>query len=183
MKQRGRRVPPVSPAPEQPSLRHTDEPVERSLTASTTPRMSDQAIDLSVPRECFYRDFGSDPGACPRCGGELVQQYASYLIATRNQGKQADTFMIGSDAGWFCRTCPTIVINGRKIGQMLSYGGGRWNVGREFTILGLVNMDAVPPEKRHLPLGEADNPIPLVEFRPEAQERRNEHGSRKQGRR
>ena len=101
MKQRGRRVPPVSPAPDQSSLPHTDEPVERSLAAPMMPRASDQAIDLSVSRECFYRDFGREPGPCPRCGGELVQQYASYLIATRNQAKRADSFMIGSDAGWF----------------------------------------------------------------------------------
>jgi len=177
MKQRGRRVPPAQPAPDQPYVPHLDESVERS---PVTPRSSGQGLDLSVPRECFYRDFGRDPGACPRCGGELVQQYASYLIATRGRGKQADSFMIGSDAGWFCRTCPTLVVNGQKIGQMLSYGGGRWNVGREFTILGLVNLDAVPPEKRHLPLGEANNPIPLVEFRAVSHEQRNERGSHKQ---
>jgi hypothetical protein len=183
MKQRGRRVPPASPAPDPPYVPHPDESVERSLASPMTSHASDQAIDLSVQRECLYRDFGHDPGPCPRCGGELVQQYASYLIATRNQSKQADSFMIGSDAGWFCRTCPTIVINRQQIGQTLSYGGGRWNVGREFTILGLVNLDAVPPEKRHLPLGEADNPIPLVEFRAAAQERDNERGPRKQRRR
>jgi hypothetical protein len=183
MKQRGRRVPPASPAPGQPSLPHTGESVEHSLASPMTPPASDQAIDLSVSRECFYRDFGPDPGPCPRCGGELVQQYASYLIATRSQRKQADSLMIGSDAGWFCHTCPTIVINRQKIGQMLNHGGGRWNVGQEFAILGLVNLDAVPPHKRHLPLGQDDNPIPLVEFRFEAEERRNERRSRKQGRR
>jgi hypothetical protein len=66
MKQRGRRVPPAAPAADQQHLPHTDEPVERSLAAPMTPPASDQAIDLSVPRECFYRDFESDPGACPR---------------------------------------------------------------------------------------------------------------------
>jgi hypothetical protein len=35
-----------------------------------------------------------------------------------------------------------------------------WSV----VVLGFVNMDAVPEDKRHLPLGEDDNPIPIVEF-------------------
>lgn len=34
----------------------------------------------------------------------------------------------------------------------------------EFTVLGLVDLEAVPQEKRHLPLDGDDNPIPLVQF-------------------
>jgi hypothetical protein len=35
---------------------------------------------------------------------------------------------------------------------------------QEFTVTGIVNSDAIPDEKKHLPLGDDDNPIPLVEF-------------------
>ena len=38
------------------------------------------------------------------------------------------------------------------------------DVGPEFAVLGIVNLDAIPPGKQHLPLGGDDNPIPLVEF-------------------
>ena len=33
-----------------------------------------------------------------------------------------------------------------------------------FTVVGIVNMDAVPEDRRHLPLGGEDNPIPLAYF-------------------
>ncbi len=38
------------------------------------------------------------------------------------------------------------------------------DTGEEFVVMGIVDLDAVPEEKRDLPLGEEDNPIPLVEF-------------------
>ena len=33
-----------------------------------------------------------------------------------------------------------------------------------YTVFGLVDLDAVPEEKSHLPFDEEDNPIPLVRF-------------------
>ncbi len=47
---------------------------------------------------------------------------------------------------------------------MLSHSLPHWNVGNEFAVLGIVNMDAVPENERDVPLGDDDNPIPLVEF-------------------
>jgi hypothetical protein len=41
-------------------------------------------------------------------------------------------------------------------------------------IPGLIDMDAIPPEKRHMELGEDDTPIPLIEFK----EPRKKSGSR-----
>jgi len=126
-------------------------------------------LDLTSPRICYYRAFEDTPDPCPRCGATLVQQRASYLIATRSKGKDADSFISGSDAGWFCPQCPTVVINTDVIDKLLSHGLRRWNIGREFVVLGLVDLDAVPPEKGHLPLGEDDNPIPLIPFSFEAE--------------
>jgi hypothetical protein len=34
----------------------------------------------------------------------------------------------------------------------------------QFAVLGIMNMDAIPEDKRHLPVGSDDTPIPLVEF-------------------
>jgi hypothetical protein len=34
----------------------------------------------------------------------------------------------------------------------------------QYVVLGAVNLAAVPEDKRHLPIGGDDNPIPLVEF-------------------
>ncbi|MBI4769278.1 MAG: hypothetical protein HY784_02415 [Chloroflexi bacterium] len=71
---------------------------------------------------------------------------------------------MGSDFGWFCDNCPAIVINMAKVSKMLEHRLSHWEVGNEFAVLGIVNLDAIPEDKRDLPLGDDDNPIPLVEF-------------------
>jgi hypothetical protein len=73
-------------------------------------------------------------------------------------------FVVGNDMGWFCTHCPTVVINPEQLSDMLQHGLPNWDIGNEFTALGIIDLDAVPEEKQHLPLGDDDNPIPLVEF-------------------
>jgi len=162
MKQRGRRVPPAQPTSGKPQQSALGPYVAPALKPQQ--RRPDEPIDLTLPRVCLYRAFEQAPGPCPRCGGALVQQYASYLISTRSKGRVADSFMTGSDAGWFCPQCPTVVINSNTIGELLSHRLPRWNVGQQFVVLGIVDFDAVPPEKKRLPLGGDDNPIPLIAF-------------------
>ncbi len=121
-------------------------------------------VDLKIPRDCFIQDFTGAPGQCPRCDSPLTQQFATYLIATR-RGKQAtDSFIMSSDFGWYCEKCPTVVINARLVDDMLGSGLAHWKTGNEWAVLGTVDLDAVPPNKRDVLLGEDDNPIPLVEF-------------------
>lgn len=121
-------------------------------------------IDITIPRECVYKHFKAQPGPCPRCGGPLQQSRQTYLVATRRGRGTTDSFMIGSDMGWFCARCPTVVINPEKVSELLTYQLPHWDVGEQFAVAGIVDLDAVPKEKHHLPLGDDDNPIPLVEF-------------------
>lgn len=122
-------------------------------------------IDASVPRICYYRTFSGHPGACPRCGGTLRESYQTYLVATRRGRRDTGEFMMGSDdVGWYCTACPAVVVNLDEMGEMLQHAMARWDTGSEFAILGLVDLQAVPPAKQHLPLGGDDNPIPFVEF-------------------
>jgi hypothetical protein len=101
-----------------------------------------------------------------------------------------DTFMISGDFGWYCEDCLTVVINPAKVSEMLSFSRSDWDTGEAFAVLGLVDLGAVPADKRHLPLGDDDNPIPLVEFteasgRPEARpagRRRPKHSGSKRSR-
>jgi hypothetical protein len=86
------------------------------------------------------------------------------LVATRRGGKITDSFMIGGDIGWFCTRCPTAVMNMEKLSEVLQYSLPHWDVGNQFVVLGIIDLDAIPEEKRHLPLGDDDNPIPLVQF-------------------
>jgi len=122
-------------------------------------------IDITIPHECIYQRFEGEPGPCPRCGGPLQQSTQTYMIATRRGQKIADSFIVGgNDMGWFCTHCPTVVINPEELSDMLQHGLPNWDVGNEFTVLGIVDLDAIPEEKQHLPLGDDDNPIPLVQF-------------------
>jgi len=128
-------------------------------------------IDAAIPRECVYKQFEEHPGPCPRCGGPLQSHQATYLIVTRRGGKSADSFFVGNDMGWFCARCPTVVVNPDEVNEYLQYSLPEWNVGTEFVVAGIVDLDAVPEEKRDLPLGDDDNPIPLVEFTAVSDER------------
>ena len=129
-----------------------------------TPAVEEAPIDITEPRECIYRRFEDHPGPCPRCGGPLQQSSQTYMVATRRGRKITDSFMVGSNFGWFCTRCPTVVINPDDVAEMLQHSLPRWDVGHEFAMVGIVDLDAVPEEKNHLPLGDDDNPVTLVEF-------------------
>ncbi len=131
---------------------------------SVTPYFKEPSIDITEPRECIHESFKDHPGPCPRCGGFLQQSRQTYLVVTRRGRKIADSFIIGSDFGWFCTHCPTVVIDPADVSKMLQNTLPHWDVGSEFAVAGIIDLDAVPEEKRHLPLGDDDNPIPLVEF-------------------
>jgi hypothetical protein len=75
-----------------------------------------------------------------------------------------DAFLISGDFGWYCEDCLTVVINPAEVDEMLSFSRPDWDTGEAFAVLGLVDLDAVPEEKSHLPLGDDDNPVPLVAF-------------------
>lgn len=127
-------------------------------------------IDITIPRECVYQQFEGQPGPCPRCGGPLQSHYAGYLVDTRRRRKDTDSLFISDDMGWFCAQCPTVVINPEDVSEYLMHSLPNWDVGTEFVVLGLVDMNAIPEGKRDLPLGGDDNPIPLVAFTNIAQE-------------
>jgi hypothetical protein len=128
-------------------------------------------IDITMPRECIYQDFEEQPGPCPRCGGPLQQSMQTYLVVTRRGEEIADSFFIGNEMGWFCSHCPTVVINPEEVREFLTHGLPKWDTGNEFVVAGIVDLDAIPEDKQHLPLGDDDNPIPLVEFTDVSDER------------
>jgi len=137
-----------------------DEPIN----VSSEPRAEKMPIDFGIQREMLMLPLSGKPGPCPRCGGALQQTYATYVIATRRGTRMTDAIMAGGDLGWFCLNCPTLVINESEVNHTLGVAGGRWDIGTEFVVMGIVNLDAIPESKKHIPLGDDGNPIPLVEF-------------------
>jgi len=148
--------------------------------AEKTPLPEEESsIDITRPRECIYKSFEHHPGPCPRCGGSLQQSHQAYLIITRRGSKTTDSFVIGSDFGWFCTRCPTVVMDPADVSEMLQHKLPHWDIGSEFAVAGIIDLDAVPEEKSHLPLGDEDNPIPLVEFSNISRERSGVHPARR----
>jgi len=139
-------------------------PWRRGSTPGSESPFEETPIDITIPRECIYQRFKGEPDPCPHCGGPLQQSTQTYMIATRHGKRVADSFVVAGDMGWFCTRCPTVVMNMETLSDMLQYSLPHWDIGNELAVLGIVDLDAVPEEKQHLPLGDDDNPIPLVRF-------------------
>jgi len=137
-----------------------DAPSSPAVEEST----SEPEIDIRQPRECIYASFQDNPGPCPRCGGPLYRSKQVYLIDTRRGRQMTDSFIASGDFGWFCLRCPTVVISPEEVSAYLNCGLPHWDVGDEFRVVGIVDLDAVPKDKWDIPLGEEENPIPVVEF-------------------
>jgi len=133
------------------------------MSAESSPRYD--PADASIPRVLVMGEFTGAPGPCPRCGGRLRQHCHPCLVATRRGKELTGVFILSGDFSWFCPDCPTVVINTQLVEEVLVGGtASRRDVVEEYAILGLIDLDAVPEDKRDLPLGDDENPIPLVEF-------------------
>jgi hypothetical protein len=70
---------------------------------------------------------------------------------------------VSNDMGWFCADCPTVVINTHEMDSALAHPMPGWDVGNEIAVVGILDLDAIPPGQEHLPLDEID-PLPLISF-------------------
>jgi hypothetical protein len=118
-----------------------------------------------TPRQAIYQIFKGSPGPCPKCGGALKKSYQSYMVLTHTGERMADSFMMGGDFGWFCQTCPVVVLDKKGLEKMLGFSRPGWKIGAQFSVAGIIDLDAVPEDKRHLPLGTPGNPLPLIKLR------------------
>lgn len=122
-------------------------------------------IDPSVPRRRFWSDDVGGTGVCPLCGHALINEPQTYMMMVR-QGGQTTPFVVGNREGYFCPRCPTVVLDRHGFGEY-ARRGVRNDRPAEFTILGLLDLAAIPPEKQGLPVDSDENPIPLVRFLPD----------------
>jgi hypothetical protein len=125
-------------------------------------------FDASIPRKMFWSDKLVNKKKCPLCHSTLENEYHHYIIAIR-RGEDITTLGGGNEYGAFCSECPVVVLERKGFERFIE------GVVEEspdlgisgavtFVVLGIVDIDAVPEDKRHLPLGGDDNPIPLVQF-------------------
>jgi hypothetical protein len=125
-------------------------------------------FDASIPRRMFWSDKLVNRKKCPLCHSALENEYHTYGIAVVS-GKETTTLITGNDAGSFCPVCPVVVLDRKGFEQVMEdivEERPDWGMSGSlrYIVIGLVDTDAVPEDKRHLPLGSEDNPILVVEF-------------------
>ncbi len=80
------------------------------------------------------------------------------------QGKgDFQPLIVGNNDGYFCVRCPIVVLDFEAFAES-ALAGSPSKRSVEFTVLGIIDIDAIPKEKEDVLIGDDDNPIPLVEF-------------------
>jgi hypothetical protein len=115
----------------------------------------------------FVSNEVAETTSCPRCNTNLEREYHSYMVAIDEEGER-DAVMMGHDSGLFCPECPTVVLDPKIVEEMISdyvqYQTDKHVESLEYALVGIVDLDAVPEGKKDIPLGDDDNPIPLIEL-------------------
>lgn len=120
--------------------------------------------NIKIQREVIYQDFARHPGPCPQCSGTLEQANLPYMVATRTDNRLDDSFLVSGDFGWYCQACPVVVLNRPQLTKMMAFSKPGGKVIQEFSVLGVFNLDAIPENKRDLPLDSPGMPNVLVKF-------------------
>jgi hypothetical protein len=94
----------------------------------------------------------------------LEHEGHTYVMAVRQRG-QIHPLVVGNDGGYFCGRCPVVVLDHKTFSDLAALGIGIRSANDiQFVVLGMVDLAAVPQEKRHLPFDDKSNPLPLVKF-------------------
>lgn len=120
-------------------------------------------IDISEAKRSYYKS-GKGLKHCPECGAGLLEESFPSLLSVKS--KTGDTNSITTMTGsHFCLQCPVVVFDRNQLEPAAQYLAKGDN-GFQYLIIGMVDLAAIPPEKKHLPIGNDENPVPLVRFLP-----------------
>ncbi|MBU4374257.1 MAG: SEC-C domain-containing protein [Euryarchaeota archaeon] len=134
----------------------------------------------SISRQMYWSTDVKNSKICPKCGSSLEKEYHSYVMLVRIK-KEFEHFAVGTDGGYFCPECPVVVLDRDNFIELASVGlesTGYNESSIGLAVAGIVDMDAVPEDKKDKPLGTEDNPIPLVPF---SESKEDAQGSKKTG--
>jgi len=117
----------------------------------------------SVPRRMYPSNVIPLKNRCPECGAKPEREYHSYVVGA-GEGGEETRLLVGNNLGAFCPKCDVVVLDTEGFAGEVSLGIAPESGPSNIVVLGIVDIDAIPEEKRDLPLGAEDNPIPLVKF-------------------
>ena len=116
----------------------------------------------STPKKMYWSDNAHGTKRCPGCQTALVPKHHSYLMVLRH-GESMDSRIVGSVGGHFCTACPVVVLDRARFDDYAATSSAV-RTASDYLVLGLVDLSAVPEDKRCLPFDEVNNPLPLVMF-------------------
>ncbi|MGK0389084.1 MAG: hypothetical protein ACI94Y_001820 [Maribacter sp.] len=123
----------------------------------------EQCSSIYIPRRKYIKTI-DEIANCPDCDELLAAEKSTAMLYGKSDIDEAE-FMSNLSGSHFCHNCPVVVFEKETIEHAIKLG---LRIGEEksfnYDILGLVNLDAVPKEKKSLEFGTEDNPIPIVRF-------------------
>ncbi len=120
-------------------------------------------IDLSIRRRRYY-SIECETMLCPECNSELIDEGCTILLEVKSNTDEGE-FMTNLNGSHFCANCPVVVFDKEKVEQAARLGiKGEKNI--QYLIAGIVDLNSIPKEKKHLEIGTDENPVPLIEFLP-----------------
>lgn len=121
-------------------------------------------IDMSVSRRRYYsKECGLT--VCPECHSPLIEKTCVILLKIKSDVDEGD-FMTNISGSHFCHNCPVIIFDTERVEQAAKIGIES-NESLRYLIAGVVDLDSIPEEKKHLEIGIDENPVPLVRFLPD----------------
>lgn len=123
-----------------------------------------QNIDLSIRRRRYYSEE-YDLKNCPECNSSLKEEGCTIILAVKSDTDEGE-FMTNLTGCHFCNNCPVVVFDTERIEQAAKLGI-RGDENLKYLIAGIVDLNSIPKEKRHLEMGIDENPVPLVHFLPD----------------
>ena len=119
-------------------------------------------FDASVPRKMFWSTDIGGMDFCPQCHSKLENESHSYLLLVREPG-DFKPFIVGNNDGYFCACCPIVVLDYEAFAKS-ALAGNPSSCSFEFAVPGIIDLDAIPEENANIPIGDDDNPVPLMRF-------------------
>jgi hypothetical protein len=121
-----------------------------------------KSIDFSLARRRYYNDVCS-LNICPECGSDLISERCTILLSVKSDSDEGE-IMTNLSGSHFCNKCPVVVFDVEKVEKaaILGIRGDE----HQYIIGGIVDLDSIPENKKHLEIGCDENPVPLVCFLP-----------------
>jgi hypothetical protein len=121
-------------------------------------------INLAIPRRKYSTDE-CNLTICQDCGSDLIEVSSSILMRVKSDSDAVE-IMESFSGSHFCKSCPVVFFDKDKI-ERAARIGIRGDENLRYIISGIIDSDSIPDNKKHLPIGCDQNPVPLVHFLPD----------------